>query len=396
MLREKPDRMTNTNSIVAVMRKTYLGRSEPWIHAELRYAQRYRKIVLTTRTENLDLYPWPDIFMPAQLRRLSPAWFRDRVGRCLLGRERYLEGVVEREGVALLHAHFAYDAVWALPLKERTRLPMVTTFHGGGLYEDENVELFRSDYDRLFATGERFIALGGNMREAAIRLGCPEEKIRVIHLAVDLDEWPFQQRPPLEGRLRLLFCARLIEIKGLRYVLEALKLLADAGVDVDLTVIGYVGDTDVREMDHEAYVRESGLQERVTFLGFQPQERFREELRRAHVFLQPSITTTVGQIEGSHPTTLVEAQASGCPVIATHHSDIPEVVRDGVSGWLVQEKRPEEIAAKVQWFARHPESLAEFGANARQHVETHNNAAVENEKLEAVYDELLGAGGTAT
>ena len=387
--------MSNDRPVVAVMRKTYLGRSEPWIHAELRHARRYRKIVLTTRTENIDLFPWPKVFMPGRLPRLSPAWWRDRIGRRLLGREPYFEGIVERESVALLHAHFAYDAVWALPLKERTGLPMVTTFHGGGLYEDENIRLFRRDYDRLFAAGERFVVLGANMREAAIRLGCPEEKIRVIHLAVDLDEWPFQQRPPFEGRLRLLFCARLIEIKGLRYVLEALKLLGDSGVDVELTVIGYVGDTDVREMDHEACVREAGIAERVTFLGFQPQERFREELLRAHVFLQPSVTTAAGQIEGSHPTTLVEAQASGCPVIATHHSDIPEVVLDGATGWLVQEKQPEEIASKIEWFARHPQSLAEFGSNARRHVESHNNAAIENEKLEALYDELLGAGRTA-
>jgi len=374
--------------VVAVMRKTWLGRSETWIHAEVRRARRYRKIVLTTRTENLDLFGGPRIYMPADLPRGSIQWWQDRLGRWLLRREAYFEDVVRRENVAILHAHFGYDAVWALRLKMRAGCPLVTTFHGGDLYEPATVREFAGGYHRLFHLGERFIALGENMRRALVRLGCPEEKVRVIHLAVDLDEWPYVERPPLEGVIRVLFCARLIEIKGLRYVLEAMRLLAERGVPAELTVIGYTGPADEPEMDHVAYARELGIAERVRFLGYQPPQMVREHLRRTHLFLQPSVTSRTGAIEGSHPTTLVEAQAMGCPVIGTWHSDIPEVVRDGETGWLVEEKRPDQIAVRIRWFVENPAALQEFGRRARRHIEAHYNAAIENEKLEALYDEL--------
>lgn len=376
--------------VVAVMRRTYLGRSETWIHAELRNARRFRKIVLTTRVENLDLFPWPSIYMPAELKRFSWRWWRDRLGRFLLRRDPYFEDIVKRKRVVLLHAHFGYDAVWALALKKRTGLPLVTTFHGHDLYDPETVQQFGRRYQELFRRGERFIVLGENMRRAILNLGCPAEKVRIIHLCVNLAEWPFAERGSMARGIRLLFCGRLVEVKGLRYVLEAMKILAAGGLRAELRVIGYAGNGGAADMDYKAFVRELGIEGRVHFLGYQPPRSVREEMRRTHIFLQPSVTTAQGTKEGAHPTTLVEAQATGCAVIATFHSDIPEVVLDGKTGLLVEEKKPEQIAEKVQWFVEHPEALAEFGRNARRHVEQNYNAKVENEKLEAMYEELLG------
>lgn len=381
--------MPDTRPTVAVIRKTYLARSETWIHTELRAGKRYARIVLTTRTENLDRFPWPEVYQPADLPRLTPAWWADRLGQRLFGRLPYLAGIVRRRRVALLHAHFGYDAVWALPIAQATGRPLVTTFHGGDMYEPDVVEQFAAAYRKLFSLGRRFIVLGENMRARIIHLGCPPEKVCILHLAVDPDEWPLTPRPPIQDAIQLLFCARLTEVKGLRYVLEAMKLLKERNVPAVLTVIGYVGETDVAEMNHPAYVRDLGIEERVRFLGYQPPERFREELQRAHVFLQPSVTTASGIIEGAHPTTLVEAQSSGCPVIATRHSDIPEAVRDGHTGWLVDERHPEQIADRVQWFREHPEALHAFAAQARRHVEERHNLRTEAARLEALYDEVL-------
>ena len=83
------------------------------------------------------------------------------------------------------------------------------------------------------------------------------------------------------------------------------------------------------------------------------------------------------------------AQACGVPVIATWHSDIPEAVRHGETGWLVEEKSPEQIAERVAWFRDHPAALADFGCCARGYVERRHNAEIETEKLEMIYDELI-------
>lgn len=379
--------------VAAVMRRTYLGRSETWIYSELKHGRRYRRIVFTTRVENLDLFPWPDVYLPASLRRFSLGWWKDRLGRRLLGREPYFERIVRRENVVVLHAHFGYDAVWALPLKRRTGLPLVTTFHGGDLYHAPTVSRFRRAYERLFERGERFIVLGERMRTALVGLGCPPEKVRIVHLSVDLKEWPYVERAPHDGPLRLLFVGRLIEVKGLRYILEALALLKRQNVPVELRVIGYVGATDVADMDYERRVRELGIEDRVVFLGFRSLDEVRAEMQRADVFLQCSVTTAEGQIEGGHPTTIVEAQASGCPVIATRHSDIPAAVLDGVTGWLVAEKRPEQLADRIAWFSAHRDALPEFGRSARRLVERQHNAADQVSRLETVYDEARREAG---
>ncbi len=382
--------MSDARPTVAVMRKTWLARSEAWIHAELRYGTRYPRIVLTTQTMHLNQFAWPKIFMPADLKRFSRAWLDDRLGRLLFGNEHYFERVVRREGVGLLHVHFGYDGVWALPLKERTGLPMVVAFHGGDMYEPDNLARFREDYARLFALGECFTVQGENMRRNLAAIGCPPEKIRLIHHSVDPNEWPYLDRPPIENEIRLLFCARLIPIKGLRYVLDAMKVLKDRSLPARLRVIGYYAETDPPEVDYEAHVRELGIEGCVDFLGYQPHSAFREELKSAHIFVQPSVTLRGQVLEGGHPFTIIEAESSGCPVIGTRHSDLPEAIPDGVAGFVVDERAPDQIADRVQWFHENPDQLRIIGRQARGHVERQHNAKVEAERLETLYDEILG------
>jgi len=372
--------------IVALMRKTWLGRSEVFIYNEALFSERYDRIVLTTRTENLDRFPWPRIFMPADVPRFSVRWLDDRIGRMVFRREAYFETVCREQRARVLHPHFAYDAVWALPLKKARGLPMVTSFHGADIYNQRTVDLLREEYDELFERGERFLAMGSRMRDRAIALGCKPERIRVVHYSVDVATHPFRPRPPVTDRLTLLFCARLIEVKGLRHIIEALPVLREQRVPVELRVIGYA---DPPDMDYPALAARLDVADLVKFLGYQPPPRVREEMATCHIFLQPSVTTRDGIIEGAHPTTLCESQAIGCPVIATRHSDIPEAVLDGVTGRLVDEKKPEQIAEAVKWFWDHPGEIAAYGRRAREHVEKRHNAVVEGRKLESVYDEVL-------
>ena len=380
-----PARTTSGKPIVALMRKTYLGRSEVFIYNEMLFSERYDRVVLTTRQENLDIFPWPKVFMPADLPRLHVDWVNDRLSRMLFGRELYFERVCREENVRVLHPHFAYDSVWAMPLKKATGLPMVTSFHGADIYNQANVDPLREEYDELFERGEAFIAMGARMRQRAIDLGCPPERVHIVHYSVNVDDHPFNPRRPIEDKLVLLFCARLIEVKGLRYVIEAMPILKERGVPVEFRAIGYA---DPPDMDYPALAEELGVADCVTFLGYQPPTRVREEMANCHVFIQPSVTTHDGIIEGAHPTTFCESQAIGCPVIGTRHSDIPEVVREGETGWLVDEKKPEQIADKVQWFYEHPDGLQAFGRRAREHIESRHNAVTEGRKLEDIYAEL--------
>jgi colanic acid/amylovoran biosynthesis glycosyltransferase len=128
----------------------------------------------------------------------------------------------------------------------------------------------------------------------------------------------------------------------------------------------------------------------VQLLGYQPHQCFLEELDRAHLFLAPSVTAGDGDTEGGAPTVLLEAQAAGLPVLATWHADIPEVVRDGETGFLVPERDSAALAEKLIYLAEHPELWPVLGAAGRRHMETNYNIRCETHKLENVYEELAG------
>ena len=123
--------------------------------------------------------------------------------------------------------------------------------------------------------------------------------------------------------------------------------------------------------------------------GFLPYSKVIEELAHCHILLQTSTTATDGDTEGGAPVILLDAQASGLPVVATRHADIPEYVCDGQSALLAPERDVEAIAHCLGQLLEAPERWAEMGAAGRRHVEQNYNAALQRQRLELIYDELL-------
>ena len=105
--------------------------------------------------------------------------------------------------------------------------------------------------------------------------------------------------------------------------------------------------------------------------------------------MQPSVTAQNGDSEGGAPTTLLEAQACGVPVVSSLHADIPEVVLDGTSGFLVPERDSDSIAERLESLITHQEICATMGKEGRKHIELNYNISKEIVKLETVYDNLL-------
>ncbi|HEX6179087.1 MAG TPA: glycosyltransferase [Thermoanaerobaculia bacterium] len=90
------------------------------------------------------------------------------------------------------------------------------------------------------------------------------------------------------------------------------------------------------------------MESRVHFAGFVTHDEFLGLLPEHHLFIQPSITASDGDSEGGHPVALTQAAASGMPIIATRHDDIPEIVADRVNGWLVSERNVDEIVIALK------------------------------------------------
>jgi colanic acid/amylovoran biosynthesis glycosyltransferase len=172
--------------------------------------------------------------------------------------------------------------------------------------------------------------------------------------------------------------------------LEAVHTLHREGRDLEFRMIG---DDTLTEGGYAArvntYIREHELEGCVTRLGFLNHDRYVEEMARADVFLHPSVIDSAGAGEGGAPTTIIEAQALGMPVVSTLHCDIPNVTVPGQSAVLVPERDPDALATALRDVLDHPERWEAMGRAGRAHVEAKHDVATEVVALEDRYLSLL-------
>lgn len=223
------------------------------------------------------------------------------------------------------------------------------------------------------------------MKKKLIELGCPEDKIIVQHLGVDIKKFSFSPRkPPEDGNITILIAGGFREKKGIPYAIKAFTKVKESHPDIKLRILG---DGPMRDQI-ESLITESGISDSVTLLGYQSHSVFLNEAENAHIFMLPSITAQDGDTEGGAPVAIIEAQASGLPVISSYHADIPEVVVDGTSALLAPEKDVETLAGHLEYLVEHPEVWERMGRAGRKHVEEEYDLMAQVEKLENIYNKL--------
>ena len=300
-----------------------------------------------------------------------------------LGRVGALAARLRPERPALVHAHFATDGLIALPLAEALGVPLVTTLHGYDVTRTRAAMLASGRLSwmryallrrRLMARGALFLAVSEALRQKAVAGGFPETRTLTHHLGVDLSR--FAGDGPREPGL-ILHVGRLVEKKGTAVLLEAVRRLDGARLAI-------VGDGPLRRaLERQA----GGLGEKVLFLGALPPPQVADWMRRASVLAAPSVTARDGDAEGL-PTVIVEAAASALPAVGTRHSGIPEAIVDGETGFLVPERDPGALAARLETLLGSAEIAARMGAAARRLAEERFDAVRQIARLEGLYDGL--------
>ena len=182
----------------------------------------------------------------------------------------------------------------------------------------------------------------------------------------------------------VLTYAAFREKKGLIYALRAFQKVCELYPEVRMRMIG----DGLLRGEIEAEIGRLGLGDRVMLLGMQSHKASLGELGRAAVLLYPSVTASDGDTEGGAPVGLIEAMASGVPVVSSIHADIPHVVRDGECGLLFSEKDVAGLAEGLDLLLGSAERRAEMGREGRKHVEVHHNLRRQGEHLEEIYDRV--------
>ena len=246
---------------------------------------------------------------------------------------------IRRLRIEHVHAHFAsYPALAAWTIWRLTGVGYSFTAHAHDIYVD------RSFLARLLRDARFAVPISDYNRRLMERYDAAGTPLHVVHCGVDPDRYAYAPRtPPAAGPVRVLCVASLQEYKGHRFLLDA---LARGGVDLDRVELDLVGRGELRG-ELEARAARLGLGDRVRFHGGLTEPEVAALLARADVFVLPSIVVRrTGFMEGI-PVSLMEAMAVGVPVVTTRISGIPELVRDGVTGLLVEPEDPAALAAAI-------------------------------------------------
>ena len=311
--------------------------------------------------------------------------------------------ILARRKARLIHAYYGPVGWRMLALKRRLGVPLVVSFLGDDvaprlgdwwswwIASGAEPPDWPARLRELLAGGDLFLTEGPVLRRRLIDLGCPPERVVLQRIAIPVAEMPFRARAPRPGaRPIILFAGRFAEQKGLVYALEAVRALRDEGRPFEFRIIGDETLTDGTYASRiYADVRRHRLGDRVRMLGFLNRRDYVREMERADIFLHPSVTAHDGASEGGAPTTILEAQALGLPVVSTLHCDIPNVTVPDRSALLVPERESGELARALGWLLDHGERWADMGRAGRAHMERYHDADREAPALEARYLALL-------
>ena len=292
---------------VAHVMYRYLGQSETFIWQYLNKFVHINPVVIAESLQNLAQFP---LFRTKLYRvygpRLTLLWFIDNWYRRVLKRPLvYRERIMRKEQIQVIHAHYGPVGCDYLPLAQSLNIPLITTFYGYDLSVTDLINQKESSYAELFKKGTCFLVEGSVMRKRLISLGCPEDKVFIQRIALDLEKYTFQTRSwDRTRRIRLLFTGRLVEKKGLEYALLALAKVKK-NESFELRVIG----GGVLEESLRTLAFSLGLTNEIVWLGVQPHQTVIEQLQSSDIVIQPSVTAKNGDSEGGAPTIILEAQA---------------------------------------------------------------------------------------
>ncbi|HEY0790657.1 MAG TPA: glycosyltransferase [Chthoniobacterales bacterium] len=373
---------------VGVFCPTFLRPEMLHVYRQVAGLRRVQPVVYAFKREYEDRFP----FEPVRLLPRSPFRWARRIWRKQIrrlpqhasaGEVRALVRAMASDGCQLLHIYFGNNAVFWAPLFRKSDLPLIVSFHGAdvqvGMRSAAAIRILRQS----FARAGLVLARSDSLAHELAALGCPQRKLRIQRTGIPVNQYPFHSRQnPVEGRWELLQACRLVGKKGLVRTVRAFAGFQARWPFARLTV---AGDGPLRPA-LEALTAELGLTASVRLTGFLNPEQLSRLYQEAHIFLHPSETGPDGNREGI-PNSLLEAMATGLPVVATRHGGIPEAIEADVSGLLIREGATDELLGALLRLTEDDDLRASLGRNAARVVRARFDLEQQLSRLENLYFE---------
>lgn len=317
----------------------------------------------------------------AACRAMDEAWKPALVQRALVAESRPPYDVIL--------CHFGTTARQVQILRDIGAIhgKLATVFHGYDMsvfVRERGMGIYRG----LLERGELALPISEHWKSLLLEMGADPGRVQVHRMGIDCTKFAFKERVMdannPEAKVRLVTIARLVEKKGVEYVIRAVAQLVERYPQIEYEIVG----NGPLEASLRALIQELGVEKNVRLLGWMEQEEIIKVLDRQHILVIPSVTAANGDKEGL-PVVIMEGMAMGLPVVSTYHSGIPELVVDGVTGYLVEERNVAQLVDRLEALVQAPESWAAMGRAGRKAVE--ENFAIDrlNERLETLLQALV-------
>ncbi|QDT14183.1 glycosyltransferase [Alienimonas californiensis] len=259
-------------------------------------------------------------------------------------------------------------------------VPLVPHFHGYDATRRDVLERHREVYAEMFRVVPAVVAVSRHMRERLATAGCATQKIAVVPCGCESELFPAadaSSAPPT-----LLAVGRFVDKKAPHLTLLAFaQTLVHPDVPAGARLV-MIGDGPLLAACRDLAIG-LGVVNQVEFLGALPHAEVAGWMRAARAFVQHSVEAEDGDCEGT-PVAVLEAGAAGLPVVATRHAGIPDVVIDGETGLLCDERDVTGMATSMVRLLADPAAAGRLGSGAAARVRAHFDRVASLDRLASV------------
>lgn len=312
---------------------------------------------------------WPDAYIAAHDKRYGKDYKAALRARNAL----YFAGLFRERRITHFHVHFANRAAQtALFIKHLSGIPFSISTHG----QDFMSDLGNDDLLREICRESEFVANETEFSRGLIARLCPDSQDKLVRVfnGMDLSNFPRVTEQPANAIPHIVSIGRLIEFKGFHHLITACGKLKRRGLKFVCEIVGegpWRGDL-------QAAIEAGGLADSVRLAGALPQEEVFARLRGCDLFALACTTDRNGATD-VFPTVILEAMASGKPVVSTRLAGVPEQIVNGETGLLVAPGDEDALAEALAKLVSSAELRQQFGTAARCRLE--NEFAVERTVL---------------
>jgi colanic acid/amylovoran biosynthesis glycosyltransferase len=300
-------------------------------------------------------FPFNYLFVRGTLRNLFPSVYHKLYTF-------FLASYLQKNNIDTLLANYGPMGVALSDACKSANVRLFVHFHGFDAAEYKTLENYKESYEILFQKATGIIIVSNDMKKQLLALGANPATIYLNPYGVEIDK--FFGAEPENNTSIFISVGRFTAKKAPIFTIKAFEKVLKSEPNAKLIMIG---EGELWE-DAKRLVEELKLQESIEFKGKKTPEEIAKYLREASVFVQHSLRAKNGDSEGT-PNAVLEASATGLPIVSTRHAGIKDAVVHGETGFLVEEGDWETMADYMLQLAQDPQLAGEMGRAARKHIE---------------------------